>query len=186
MDRNLNKPCAFLDRDGVLVKDTGYVYKVEDLEILPGVPEALQLLHDKGYWLVVVSNQAGIARGYFQVDDVEVFHMELQKQLKARLGFGIDAFFYCPHHPEGSVAEYSISCRCRKPKPGLLEAAAQDLAIDWSRSFMVGDRASDTQCGLNAGILTVEIESEKYEGHASPHVRVRDLFQAAQWICSNQ
>lgn len=184
MDKKRSRPAAFLDRDGVIIRDTGYVYRPEDLEILPQVPEALKLLHDQDYLLIVISNQAGVAKGYFTPTDVELFHDELQKRLIERLGFGLDAIYYCPHHPMGSVLEYAIACSCRKPGTALIERASQNFSIDWSRSVMVGDRASDIECGLRAGVAGIQIESDQYEGHANPHALVGNLFEAAQWTLS--
>jgi D-glycero-D-manno-heptose 1,7-bisphosphate phosphatase len=187
MDKKIiSKPAAFLDRDGVLVRDTGYVHRIEDLEILPGVPEALKLLHDHGYLLIVISNQAGVARGYYSTEDVDRFHAEMQKRLEKQLGFALDGIYYCPHHPQGSVFEYAINCSCRKPGTALIEKAAQDFSIDWEHSIMVGDRASDIECGLKAGVLGIQIESDQYEGHGAPHVMVRDLLEAAQWTIKNR
>jgi D-glycero-D-manno-heptose 1,7-bisphosphate phosphatase len=182
MDKKIiSRPAAFLDRDGVLVRDHGYVYRIEDLDILPRVPEALKLLHDHGFLLIVISNQAGVARGYYSTEDVERFHEEMQERLEKQLGFRLDGIYYCPHHPQGSVFEYAINCSCRKPGVALLEKAAQDFAIDWEHSIMVGDRASDIECGLRAGVRGIQIESDQYEGHASPHMKVRDLWEAAEW-----
>ncbi len=187
MDKKIiSKPAAFLDRDGVLVRDTGYVYRIEDLDILPGVPEGLKLLHDHGYLLIVISNQAGVARGYYTTEDVDRFHAEMQKCLEKQLGFALDGIYYCPHHPEGSVFEYAITCSCRKPGTALIEKAAQDFAIDWERSIMVGDRASDIECGMRAGVVGIQIDSDQYEGHGAPHVKVRDLLEAAQWTVQNK
>jgi D-glycero-D-manno-heptose 1,7-bisphosphate phosphatase len=183
--KKLSRPAAFLDRDGVLVRDTGYVHRIEDLEILPGVPEALRLLHDQGFLLIVISNQAGVARGYYTTADVDRFHEAMQERLEKDLGFRLDAIYYCPHHPMGSVLEYSMTCSCRKPGTALLEKAGQDFSIDWDRSIMVGDRASDIECGLKAGVMGIQIESDQYEGHAGPHVQVRDLLEAAQWTLKN-
>jgi D-glycero-D-manno-heptose 1,7-bisphosphate phosphatase len=180
-----SRPAAFLDRDGVLVRDTGYVYRIEDLDILPGVPQALKLLHERGFLLIVISNQAGIARGYYSTADVDRFHAELQKRLTQQLGFGLDGIYYCPHHPMGSVLEYSLNCSCRKPGTALIEKAGHDFVIDWDRSIMVGDRASDVECGLKAGLMGIQIASGGYEEHKSPHASVRDLLEAAQWTLQN-
>ncbi|HYX34643.1 MAG TPA: HAD family hydrolase [Oligoflexus sp.] len=180
-----SQPAAFLDRDGVLVRDTGYVYRLEDLEILPGVTEGLKLLHDHGFLLIVISNQAGVARGYYTIDDVDRFHAAMQKRLEDELGFRLDGIYYCPHHPMGSVLQYAMECSCRKPGTALIEQAGRDFAIDWDRSIMVGDRASDVECGLKAGVMGIQLASDQYEGHASPHVQVRDLLEAAQWTLQN-
>lgn len=185
MDKKISRPAAFLDRDGVLVRDTGYVYKIEDLDILPGVIEGLKLLHDKGFLLIVISNQAGVARGYYTTDAVDAFHRELQNRLEAALGFRLDGIYYCPHHPMGEVLEYSMRCSCRKPGTALMEQAGNDFAIDWDRSIMVGDRDSDVECGLRAGIIGIQIISDQYEPHENPHAKVRDLREAAEWTITH-
>lgn len=171
------KPAAFLDRDGVLNRDHGYVYRPQDLEILPGVLEGLRLLKDKGYWLIVVSNQSGVARGLFSSADVEGFHRAMDEKFRDSLGFGIDAFYFCPHHPQGSVLEWAQECTCRKPKPGLIEQAARDFPIDWSRSFMVGDKASDIACAEAAGIAGIQIAASQYEAHKKPFALLTSLDQ---------
>lgn len=171
---SLPRPAAFLDRDGVLVEDKGYAYKIEDLKLLDHVADTLKELQDRGYLLIVISNQAGVARGYFGEDDVKAFHRELARRIEAESGAKIDAFYYCPHHPQGSVAAYARSCACRKPGIALLTQAADDFAIDWEKSFFVGDRASDIDCAINAKLRGFQIESG-YEMHPKPFANVKDL-----------
>lgn len=182
MVNEVRKPAAFLDRDGVLIRDTGYVYRPEDLEILPGVFEALKLLHDKGFLLIVISNQAGVARGYFPIEAVHTFHKAMQDRIEEELGFRLDGIYFCPHHPMGEVMEYSMNCKCRKPGTALLEEAGQAFPIDWDRSIMVGDKDSDVECGQRAGLISLLVESDQYASEGgNPHARVRDLLEAAQW-----
>ncbi len=176
MDLEENKrPAAFLDRDGVLIQDLGYVYRTDDLHILPGVVEGLRFLHDKGYLLIVISNQSGVARGLFTSEDVDLFHRELQHQILASLGFGLDGIYYCPHHPEGRVPHLAIECNCRKPGLGLLEDAGRDFSIDWSRSFLVGDKDSDVTCAHKASLIGIQVTSGQYEAHCSPDFEISSL-----------
>ncbi len=168
MDERPEKPAAFLDRDGVLNRDHGYVYKPADLEILPGVFEGLRLLKARGYWLIVITNQSGIARGLFSLAELETFHRSLDGQIKAALGFGLDAYYFCPHHPQGSVPAFAVDCACRKPKPGLLEQAGLDFPIDWTRSVLLGDKPSDIDCAEAQGIKGVQIVNEQYARHRQP------------------
>jgi len=136
------RPAAFLDRDGVLNVDHGFIHKPEQLEWIEGAPEAVRLLNDAGYYVIVVTNQSGIARGYFDEAAVRSLHAVMQERL-AQDGAHIDAFYFCPHHPEGTVKALAVRCPCRKPKPGMLEQAARDWPIDKSASFLIGDRDDD-------------------------------------------
>jgi D-glycero-D-manno-heptose 1,7-bisphosphate phosphatase len=169
------RPAAFLDRDGVLIEDTGYVFKIEDLKLLPRVSSTLKSLQDRGYLLIVISNQAGVARGYFAEEDVKTFHKELAKRVEVESGAKIDAFYYCPHHPQGQVPAYTKECDCRKPGIAMLTQAGRDFSIDWEKSFFVGDRSSDIDCAINAKIRGYQILSDQYEMHAKPTANINDL-----------
>ncbi len=136
------RPAAFLDRDGVLNVDHGYTFRPEDLELMPTAAAAVRLLNDAGYYVIVVTNQSGVARGFFSEATVKSFNAHLQDALLAD-GGRIDAFYYCPHHPDGKIKELAIRCHCRKPHPGMLEQAARDRPIDLSRSFLIGDKDHD-------------------------------------------
>jgi D-glycero-D-manno-heptose 1,7-bisphosphate phosphatase len=135
-------PAAFLDRDGVLNVDHGYVYRPEQLEWIEGAPEAVRLLNEAGYTVIVITNQSGVARGFYDEAAVHRFHAHMQAELE-RHGAHIDAFYYCPHHPEGTVAEYALRCDCRKPGTGLLERAVREWPIDLTHSFLIGDKPDD-------------------------------------------
>lgn len=154
------KRAAFLDRDGVLNVDHGYVHKPEQLEWIPGAPEAVRLLNDAGYLVIVVTNQSGVARGYYGEADVQAFHNHLQEKLRA-YGAHIDAFYYCPHHPEGVVKELAIRCHCRKPEPGMIERAARDWPLDLSRSFLIGDKDADMTAAAAGHIRGVRFDANK-------------------------
>ena len=152
------RPAVFLDRDGVLIEDAHYVGTPARTRLLPGAAEAVAALNRAGWAVVVVTNQAGVARGYFPAAAVEAVHAFLAEQL-AGYGARIDGFYFCPHHPEGDVAEYRARCECRKPAPGMLRAAAADLGLDPARSWMVGDRETDLEAGAAAGCRTVLVRT---------------------------
>ena len=150
-------PTAFLDRDGVLNVDHGYVHRIEELTWIDGAAEAVRLLNEAGFRVVVITNQSGIARGHYDEDAVARFHAHMQEFLGSR-GARIDAFYVCPHHPEGTVAPYAIDCDCRKPKVGLLEQAARDRPVDRGRSFVIGDRDGDVEAAMAFGIRGVKFD----------------------------
>ena len=144
------RPAAFLDRDGVLNEDLGYVHRIEDFRLLPGVVEALQLLA-REHALVVVTNQSGIARGYY----TEADHARLSEHLRALLhaqGVELAGIYHCPHHPEATLAQWRLDCDCRKPAPGLILRAAAELGLDLRASLLAGDRDSDLRAGRAAGV----------------------------------
>jgi len=148
------RPVAFLDRDGVLNRDHGYVHKREDFEWLPGAREAVKRLNDTGHLVIVVSNQAGIARGLYAPADVERLHCWINAEL-AKAGAHIDAFYYCPHHPTEGKGDYRRTCDCRKPAPGMLLQAMRDWPVNAAASFMVGDKEIDMQAAAAAGVRGV-------------------------------
>lgn len=152
----------FLDRDGVLNVDSGYTYRPSDLIVPENVPESLKVLQDKGFKLVVITNQSGVARGFFSLDEVHAFHRSMQREMLARAGVRLDHFYICPHYPGAKVAVYDQTCRCRKPEPGLILQAAQELRLDLSHSWMIGDRDSDIQCGQRAKVKTIWQVNPKY------------------------
>lgn len=142
---------VFLDRDGTINKEVNYLYKKDDLELLPKVPEAISLLRNHGYKIVVVTNQAGVARGYYSEEDVNRLHQYLNQLLKKQ-NAGIDDFFFCPHHPEYGIGKYRLDCNCRKPGTGMFEQLEQKMKIDKEHSFMIGDKLLDVQAGKRFGI----------------------------------
>ena len=142
---------AFLDRDGVINADHGYVSRPENFEWLPGVFEACRELVRLGYALVVVTNQSGIARGYYGEEDF----LRLTDWMKARFadeGVSIAGVYYCPHHPEKGIGAYKLACDCRKPMPGMLLRAAEELSLDLSKSVMFGDKPGDMTAARRAGV----------------------------------
>lgn len=143
----------FLDRDGTINEEVNYLHRPEDLRLLPGVADAIRLWKEHGYRIVVVSNQAGVARGYYSEADVDTLHGYLNGILR-KSGAEIDYFFYCPHHPEHGIGPYRRVCHCRKPETGMFEMAEQYGKIDKSRSWMVGDKLIDIEAGVNYGVHT--------------------------------
>jgi D-glycero-D-manno-heptose 1,7-bisphosphate phosphatase len=164
-----SRRAVFLDRDGTLNKNVHYLINFEDFELLPGVEQALRLLQDLNYRLFVVSNQSGVARGYFPFAAVEDLHRKVTARLEG-LGVHIEEMVFCPHHPEGSVAAYAIECDCRKPKPGMLRYLAGKYDIDMSESIMVGDNRFDAMAGVNAGAAGVWLRPEPGSGNPGEQV----------------
>ncbi|MBN2521820.1 MAG: D-glycero-beta-D-manno-heptose 1,7-bisphosphate 7-phosphatase [Bacteroidales bacterium] len=142
---------VFLDRDGTINHDTGHLHKPEELMLIQGAIEAIKEIRNKGFIVIVVTNQAGIAKGLYTEDDVNELHGYINQKLKLA-GAAIDAFYYCPHHPGALIEKYRIECECRKPKPGMLLKAIEELKINPHCSFMIGDKESDMLAGKNAGI----------------------------------
>jgi D-glycero-D-manno-heptose 1,7-bisphosphate phosphatase len=145
------KPAAFLDRDGVLNEDTGHVSRPEQCVWIPGAKTAVRLLNERGYHVIVITNQSGVARGYFSEDDVHAFHAWLANELE-QAGARIDACYFCPHHPDFGPPRYRLACDCRKPSPGLVRKAFAEWPIDADHSFLLGDRVRDVEAGRAAGL----------------------------------
>lgn len=145
------RPIAFFDRDGVLNRDTGYVHRIDTLEWVEGAFEAMAMLRQAGYRVVVVTNQSGVARGFYREEDVRTLHDWMADQID-RLGGHIDAFYYCPYHPEAADPAYREDHPDRKPRPGMLLKALKRFPADLERSFMIGDQATDMQAAQAAGV----------------------------------
>jgi D-glycero-D-manno-heptose 1,7-bisphosphate phosphatase len=141
---------AFLDRDGVLNLDRGYVHTIEQFEWIEGAREAIALLRASGYLTVLVTNQSGIARDYYDEAALHRLQQHLQEEL-ARFGTKLDAWYFCPHLPDATRVEYRVNCECRKPKPGMLLRAAQEHQIDLGASLLIGDKESDLAAARAAG-----------------------------------
>ena len=160
----MRRKAAFIDRDGVLNEERGYVHRIEDFALIPGTLEALAALKGAGYALVVVTNQSGIARGLYGESDYQALAAHLRGRLRQE-GIELDAMEYCPHLPDAPVSRYRLECECRKPKPGMLLRAIASLDIDPKTSFLVGDRSADIEAGRAAGIARCFLVRS---GHALP------------------
>lgn len=144
-------PAAFLDRDGVINFDAGYVHDWSEFRFLPGVVDALRQLQTLGYRLIVVTNQSGIARGMYTEAAYQALTARLKDALREQ-GVTLAQVYHCPHHPDGRVAKYRSDCDCRKPRTGMIEQALRDFDIDLSASVLVGDKSSDIEAGIKAGV----------------------------------
>ncbi len=179
---------VFLDRDRTLMEDPGYLSDSSAVRLLPGVELALKSLAQAGLKIVVVTNQSGVARGMLTEETLEEIHAELRRQL-ADSGAHLDAIYYCPFHPEGTVEKYAVDSDLRKPKPGMLIKAANDLDLDLQSSWMVGDSPRDIEAGQRAGCRTIRIRSKstKHPGQEQDEdlqadYTVRNLVNAARII----
>ncbi|WP_159455454.1 D-glycero-alpha-D-manno-heptose-1,7-bisphosphate 7-phosphatase [Pseudobacteriovorax antillogorgiicola] len=179
--KNVSKPAIFLDRDGVLIEDFGYVHRIEDVKLFPDVAEGLKALRAEGFRLLVVTNQSGVARGYFEIDAVHRCHDEIDRQLQAH-DVTIDSYFICPHHPKGNTAPWNVTCSCRKPKPGLLEQANKEFGTVMDKSFIIGDKASDIECGRAAGIRGIQIDRGQYPKDEKAFGLVTSFAEAVEII----
>jgi D-glycero-D-manno-heptose 1,7-bisphosphate phosphatase len=179
---------VFLDRDGTLIEEVGYLDRVERLELYPWTIDAVRALNRAGLRVVLVSNQSGVARGFFTETIVDEVHRALASRL-AEGGARLDAYYYCPHHPDGKVTAYAIACECRKPKRGLVDRAVRELGVDPARSFVVGDRWLDVELARSVGARGVLVrtgygaaeEARAPAGVAADAV-VDNLAGAVSWI----
>ena len=151
------KRAVFLDRDGTINRETDYLHRVEDFEFISRVPEAIRMLNEAGFFVVVVTNQSGVARGYYTEEDVELLHRHIAAEL-AGSNARVDSWLYCPHHPEGK-GSYSLPCRCRKPFPGMLHDAARRFDIDLEASIMIGDKLADIDAARAAGCRPILVRT---------------------------
>lgn len=146
---------VFLDRDGVIIQEPPhYIYRPDQLKLIAGTIEAIKLLNRNNFKIIIVSNQAGVAHGYYLERDVVLFNQLMKEELEL-YGAEIDAIYYCPHHPEAKVEKYKIDCDCRKPKSGMLKKAETNLNIDLEQSFIIGDKKSDMDAGKIVGCKTI-------------------------------
>ncbi|HEX2267435.1 MAG TPA: HAD family hydrolase [Actinomycetota bacterium] len=184
----MKQPAVFLDKDGTLVENVPYSADPVKMRLCPGAAEGIRMLGEAGFRLFVVSNQSGVARGHFGEHELVGVEARL-RTLMGQAGVKLDAFYYCPHHPEGSVAEYSLACDCRKPEPGMILNAGRDHAIDLAGSWLIGDILDDVEAGRRAGCRTILIDNgHETEWRTSPdrtpdHVAA-NLIEAAEIILS--
>lgn len=184
-----HKRCAvFLDRDGTINIEKNYLHRIDDFEFIPGAIEAIKQLQSAGYLVIVVTNQSGIARGYFSEENVNRLHEHIQQELMNN-GSRIDAFYVCPHHPEAFVDNLRRDCECRKGSPGMLLRAAEEHDIDLKRSFMIGDKLADIEAGQRAGCQAILVLTgygrETAQTHLLPQVKkCIDICDASDYITS--
>ncbi len=185
----------FLDRDGVLIEEVDLLTDASQIRILPGVVEALQSIHAHGYLSVVVTNQTVVSRGLIGESELGRLHDHLRAELVQAGAPEVSAFYVCPHHPNADVARYRVECSCRKPKPGLLERASDEIGIDLRLSFMIGDRLSDIAAGTRAGCTTALVKSGAHrappivgmpDDPPAPDHRFADLRDAVESLLGGQ
>jgi D-glycero-D-manno-heptose 1,7-bisphosphate phosphatase len=187
---NPGRSAVFLDRDGTINEEVGYVNHLDRVRVYPWSAEAIRKLNLAGVPVIAVTNQSGVARGYFTEELVRQVHQKIAQQL-AEQNARVDAFYYCPHHPNASLEAYRIDCRCRKPSTALLEEAAERFGIELRKTYVVGDSYRDMQLGFNAGARTVLLMTGygrgEYEYHRGawprrPDLVVENLLQAVEKI----
>jgi len=175
-----------LDRDGTIIEDIGYLSDTCQIRILPGAAEAIRLLNNNGFKVIIVTNQAGVARGYFTESRANEINERLL-QLLADRGSIVERIYYCPHHIEGIIEKYKKECNWRKPNPGMIEEATREYDLDIKNSFMVGDKISDMEAGHRAGCKTIvvggSINHQELEvlSQSVDHIAT-DLFEAVKWL----
>ena len=174
------RPAAFLDRDGTLIEDRGYAYRVSDYAPLPGAIEAVRLLRGAGFAVIVVSNQSGVGRGYFSPEDLERFEAHLRADFAAH-GAAVDALYSCPHAPEAG-------CACRKPATGMLERARAEHGLDVAKSWVIGDKASDVELARRAGCRAARVlcGAEPERGEERAEIVAADLLDAVRRILATE
>ena len=187
------KRAVFIDRDGTISEEVGYINHLSRFRLFPYSAAALKQLHEDGYLAIVITNQAGVARGYFSEEMVQAIHKRMSEELEAS-GTTLDAIYYCAHHPSVGEPPFRLDCDCRKPKPGLLLRAARDLDIDLANSWMVGDRYSDIELAANAGVKSAlvlsgygrgEWEHQRDNWAMQPALVAEDLLEAVSLICNH-
>ncbi|HYH87025.1 MAG TPA: HAD family hydrolase [Pyrinomonadaceae bacterium] len=185
-----SRRAVFIDRDGTISEEIGYVNHASRYRVFPFAAEAVRTLNAAGWLAILVTNQAGVARGYFKEELIGDVHNVLKQELE-RGGARLDAIYYCPHHPTVGEPPYRQDCDCRKPKPGLIRRAAEDFGLDLSRCWMVGDRHSDTELARNAGVRSAfvltgygrgELEHQSHGWQHRPNLIAEDLLEAVRAI----
>jgi D-glycero-D-manno-heptose 1,7-bisphosphate phosphatase len=173
---NGKSKAVFIDRDGTLIEEVNFLHRVEDLRYFPFTDEAVRLLKERGFLVVLVTNQSGISRGIYTVDDMHAVHERIQADLTEKL----DAIYFCPHLPDGD-------CRCRKPRLGMIEAACTDFPIDLESSWVIGDKKLDVELGFNAGVRPILVKTGYGEKHLPelerpPFAVAENLIEAVRII----
>ncbi|NLX85428.1 MAG: HAD family hydrolase [Synergistaceae bacterium] len=185
------RAAVFLDRDGTIIELKNYLRSFDEIKLIPHAAEGLKILQDTEYLLVVITNQSGVARGYFTEDFVKETNDRIS-ELFAEQGVFIDAFYYCPHHPDYGVGAYRQDCECRKPKMGMIKKAVSDFCIDLSESWIIGDNDPDIRMAINAHIKSAlvktgygeEVLLNYPEDLKAPDIIANDIYHAAKLIAS--
>ena len=186
----MKRPALFMDRDGTISEEVGYVNHPSRFRLFPYTADAIKLLNDSGWLAIVVTNQAGVARGYFSEDMIVQIHERVEQQLQSAAA-RLDAIYYCAHHPSVGEPPYRLDCDCRKPRTGLIQRAATDFDIDLERSWMVGDRYGDIELARNAQLHSAfvlsgygrgEWEYQRGSWQIEPELVAEDLLEAVQKI----
>jgi D-glycero-D-manno-heptose 1,7-bisphosphate phosphatase len=184
---------VFLDRDGVICTEEGYISDPRQLRLIPGAADAIRLFNQSGLAAVVITNQSGVARGFFTEETVAVLNRAMHERLEEQ-GARLDAVYYCPHHPEGAVERYRLVCDCRKPATGMLRQAADECNLEVMRSYLVGDKLSDIECAGRAGVKGIMVltgygaeECKRLDQTPAVHPAfvAADLREAAGWILND-
>lgn len=190
----MGRRAIIMDRDGTLCDEVGYVNHVDRIRLLPRSARAVRAANEAGLQTVVVTNQAGVARGYFAESLVDDVHDRVREMLASE-GARLDGIYYCPHHPEVGAPAYRKSCDCRKPRPGMLLRARDEMGIDLASSYMVGDSVRDVEAGHRAGVTTIlvltgygrgELEYQSHAWPVQPHHVALDLLDAVAWILERE
>ncbi len=190
----MSRPAVFMDRDGTISEEVGYVNHISRYRLLPRSLEAIRLINEAGLLAIVTTNQSGVARGYFGQDLVEAVHARL-RSLAAGAGARLDGIYYCPHHPAEGSPPWRAACVCRKPKPGMILKAAGDHGIDLGRSYVIGDSVVDMEAGAAAGVRGILVltgygrglvEHQRGRFKAPPAHTADDLLDAVRWILGRE
>jgi len=193
MAKTDKRPAVFLDRDGTINEQMGYINHISRFHLLPGVGHAIRLLNERQVPAVVISNQSGLARGYFPAELLDEVHRLMEDSL-LREGARLDGIYVCPHHPEAKEEKYRLTCQCRKPKTGLFIRAAEELNLDLARSYVVGDRWTDLKAAAACeakGVLVLtgygrgELQYVGPRQALAPHFVAEDLQKAVRWILAD-
>ena len=186
----MKRPAVFIDRDGTVNEQMGYINHISRFVLLPGVAEGIKLLNSHQYRVIVVSNQSGVARGYFPIELVDEVHAHMRVLLEKDGAF-VDGIFFCPHYPGGVIPEYSISCDCRKPGTGLIKKACEAFDVDMVNSYVIGDRYSDIELAMRLDLEGILVTTGYGLGDVDyvfprlsfkPTHIAKDLLHAARWI----
>ena len=190
----MKKPAVFLDRDGTINEQMGYINHLSRFVLIKGVSKAIKILNENGFLAIVLTNQSGVARGYFPIDLVYQINEYLSEELEKE-NARIDGVFFCPHYPKGSLLEYCFECDCRKPRTGLIRQACSAFDIDMKRSYMVGDRHTDIEfahhCGMEGVLVKTgygvgEVEYILPGREIQPTYIADDLQDAVKWILNKE